>query len=106
MPKFMLIASYTHEGTKGLAKEGAIARRAAFAKAVEGLGGKVDAAYFAFGEADIFSVLDLPDAAAAAALSVNMNKTGAITSRTILLLTPEEMEAALKKTVQYRAPGT
>jgi uncharacterized protein with GYD domain len=106
MPKFMLVASYTHEGAQGLAKEGGTARRAAFAKAVEGLGGKLDAAYFAFGEADVFAVLDLPDAAAAAALSVNMNQTGAITARTILLMTPEEMDAALKKTVQYRAPGT
>ena len=105
MPKFMLVASYTHEGAKGLAKEGAIARRAAFAKAVEGLGGKLDAAYYAFGEHDIFAVLDLPDTAAATALSVNMNKTGAITARTILLITPEEMEAALKKSVEYRAPG-
>ena len=105
MSKFMLVANYTHEGTKGLAKEGATARRAAFAKAVEGLGGKVDAAYFAFGEDDVFAVVDLPDAASAAALSVSMNQTGVITARTILLMTPEEMDAALKKTVQYRAPG-
>lgn len=105
MPKFMLVASYTHEGSKGLAKEGGTARRAAFAKAVEGLGGKLDAAYFAFGEADVFAVLDLPDTAAAAALSVNMNQTGRITARTILLMTPEEMDVAVKKTVQYRAPG-
>jgi uncharacterized protein with GYD domain len=105
MPKFMLVANYTHEGAKGLAKEGATARRAAFATAVEGLGGKVDAAYFAFGEDDVFAVVDLPDAASAAALSVSMNQTGVITARTILLMTPEEMDAALKKTVQYRAPG-
>lgn len=105
MPKFMLVVNYTHEGTKALAKEGATARRAAFAKAVEGLGGKVEAAYFAFGADDIFTVVDLPDAASAAALSVSMNKTGVITTRTILLMTTEEMDAALKKTVQYRAPG-
>jgi uncharacterized protein with GYD domain len=102
----MLVASYTNEGAKGFAKEGAIARRAAFAKAVEGLGGKLDAAYYAFGEDDIFAILDLPDSAAAAALSVNMNQTGAIKARTILLMTPEEMDAALRKPVQYRAPGT
>ena len=106
MPKFMLVANYTHEGAKGLAKEGATARSAAFAKTVEGLGGKLDAAYFAFGQDDVFAVIDLPDAATAAALSVNMNQTGRITARTILLMTPEEMDAALKKTVQYRAPGT
>ena len=106
MPKFMLVANYTHEGAKGLAKEGATARSAAFAKTVEGLGGKLDAAYFAFGQDDVFAVIDLPDAAAAAALSVNMNQTGRITARTILLMTSEEMDAALKKTVQYRAPGT
>jgi uncharacterized protein with GYD domain len=106
MPKFMLIASYTHEGTKGLAKEGGTARRAAAAKAVESVGGKLDAFYFAFGEDDVFAVFDVPDAAAAAALSVSVGQTGAVTGRTILLMTPEEMDAALKKTVQYRAPGT
>ena len=106
MPKFMLVASYTHEGAKGLVKEGATARRSAFAKAVEGLGGKLDAAYFAFGQDDVFAVIDLPDAAAAAALSVNMNQTGRITARTILLMTPEEMDAALKKTssIERRGP--
>jgi hypothetical protein len=57
----------------------------------------------AIGQDDVFAVIDLPDAAAAAALSVNMNQTGRITARTILLMTPEEMDAALKKTVQYRA---
>jgi uncharacterized protein with GYD domain len=89
-----------------LAKEGGTARRAAAAKAVESVGGKLESLYFAFGEHDVFTVFDVPDAAAAAALSVSVSQTGAVTGRTVLLMTPEEMDAALKKTVQYRAPGT
>ncbi len=106
MPKFMFVGSYTHEGSKGLAKEGGTARRAAAAKAAESVGGKLEALYFAFGADDFYAVFDLPDTAAAAAISVKASGTGALTGRTIPLITPEEMDAALKKTVQYRAPGT
>jgi uncharacterized protein with GYD domain len=105
MPKFMVVGSYTHEGAKGLAKEGATARRAAIAEAAESVGGKVEAVYFAFGSDDFYVVLDLPDSAAAAAISVKANQTGTVTSRTVLLMTPEEMDAALKRNVRFRPPG-
>jgi uncharacterized protein with GYD domain len=106
MPKFMFVGSYTHQGAKGLAKEGGTARRAAVAKAAESVGGKLDALYFGFGADDFYVLLDLPDSAAATAISVNANQTGTVTGRTISLVTPEEMDAALKMHVQYRAPGT
>ena len=50
-------------------------------------------------------MLDLPDAAAATAISVAANLSGAVMSKTVVLMTPEEIDAALKKHVQYRAPG-
>jgi uncharacterized protein with GYD domain len=106
MPKFMFTGSYTQEGAKGLAKEGGTARREAVAKMAESVGGKLDAVYFAFGADDFYVILDLPDTAAAAAISVKASQTGALTGRTIVLMTPEEMDAALKTTVRYRAPGT
>src|SRR5215472_15551625 len=105
MPKFMVIGSYKHEGAKGLAKEGGTARRASIAEAVESVGGKVEAVYFAFGADDFFIVLDLPDSAAMAAIALAAHQTGTVTSRAILLMTPEEMDAALKKNVRFRPPG-
>jgi hypothetical protein len=41
----------------------------------------------------------------AAALSLAVNESGLIASRTIVLLTPEEMDRAGKKKVHFRAPG-
>ena len=61
--------------------------------------------YFAFGENDFFIVIDVPDSAAAAAIAVTAKASGAVTSKMVLLMTPEEVDAALKKHVQFRAPG-
>jgi uncharacterized protein with GYD domain len=105
MPKFMVVGTYTHEGARGLAKDGGTGRRAAIAEAVESVGGKVEAVYFAFGADDFFIVLDLPDSEAMAAIALTAHQTGMVTSRAILLMTPEEMDAALKKTVRFRPPG-
>ena len=90
---------------KGVIKEGGSKRREAAAAAIHGLGGKIEAFYFAFGEPDAVLIADLPDNAAAAAASMAINSSGAVTVKTVVLLTPEEMDAAAKKTVNYRAPG-
>jgi uncharacterized protein with GYD domain len=105
VPKFMIKASYNTEGAKGLMKEGGTARRAAVQKLVEGLGGKVEAFYFAYGEADAYIITDMPDAATGIAISLTVNASGAVRLSTIPLITPEELDAASKKTVNYRAPG-
>ena len=62
MAKYLLEARYTVEGAKGVAKEGGTGRRAAITKMVEGLGGKLEALYYAFGDVDVYVILDLPDA--------------------------------------------
>jgi uncharacterized protein with GYD domain len=105
MAKFMVKASYTAEGARGLAKEGGTRRRAAVQKLVEGLGGKVEAFYFAYGEHDVYVVTELPDAAACLALSLAVNSSGAVRLSTTPLITAEEMDAACKKAVAYKAPG-
>jgi uncharacterized protein with GYD domain len=105
MPKFLIKASYTTEGAKGLIKEGGSARRAAVQKIIEGLGGKVEAFYFAYGEDDALVIVDLPDAASGLALSLAVNASGAVRVSTTPLITVEEMDAASKKSVAYRAPG-
>jgi uncharacterized protein with GYD domain len=105
MPKFMIKASYTAEGARGLLKEGGTARRATVQKLIEGLGGKVEAFYFAYGEDDAYVITDVPDVASGLAVSLAVNASGAVRLSTIPLITPEEIDAAGKKAVQYRAPG-
>jgi uncharacterized protein with GYD domain len=105
MPKFLWQASYTAQGVQGLQKEGATARRAAVQRLTEQAGGKLEAFYFAIGESDAYVIADLPDIATAVAVSVAVNAAGTVKLRTVRLLTPEEMDGALKKTVDYRPPG-
>ncbi len=105
MPKMLIKACYSPEGAKGVLKEGGTARRAVVQKAVEGLGGKVEAFYFAYGEADAFVIVDMPDAAAGLALSLTVNGTGAVRLSTTPLITPEEIDQASKKKPKYKAPG-
>jgi uncharacterized protein with GYD domain len=105
MPKFLIKASYNADGARGLMKEGGSARRAVVEKLVQGLGGKVEAFYFAYGEDDAYVILDVPDATAGLALSLAVNASGAVRIATIPLITPEEIDAASKKAVAYRAPG-
>ncbi|MEW5978113.1 MAG: GYD domain-containing protein [Acidobacteriota bacterium] len=105
MPKYLLHGSYSTEGTKGLLKEGGSSRRAAVEQVAKGVGGKLEAFYYAFGESDFFVIVDLPDQASAAAVSLTVNASGAVNLKTAVLMTPEEIDAATKKTVGYRAPG-
>ena len=105
MPKYLFEASYTPEGTKGILKEGASGRRAAVEKAIAGLGGKLEAFYFAFGSSDAYVIADLPDNATAAAMALAVAQSGLASTKTVVLLTVEEADAATKKTVAYRGPG-
>jgi len=105
MPKYLFEASYTPEGTKGILKEGASGRRAAVDKAIAGLGGKLEAFYFAFGSNDAYVIADLPDNATAAAMALAVGQSGLASTKTVVLLTMEEADAATKKTVAYRGPG-
>jgi uncharacterized protein with GYD domain len=105
MPKYMFQAHYTVEGAKAMAKEGGSSRRAAIAKATEAAGGKLEGFYYAFGGVDVYSIADLPDNVTAAAFALAVTQGGAATTNTVVLLTPEEMDKATKKTVTYRAPG-
>ena len=105
MPKYLLQASYTAEGAKGLLKDGGSKRRAAAKTLVESLGGKIDCFYFAFGKSDVFAVVDLPDAVSAAAASLTIGASGAVAGRVTVLLTPEEIDQAAKKSTKYTPPG-
>jgi uncharacterized protein with GYD domain len=105
MPKYLVQASYTSEGVKGLHKEGGSSRRAAIEKLLGSLGGKLEAFYFAFGDTDVYLIVDLPDHVSAAAVGLVTNASGTVNVKTTVLLTPEEIDAAAKKTPIYRAAG-
>jgi uncharacterized protein with GYD domain len=105
MSKFMLKASYNPDGVRGLIKEGGSKRRAVVQKMIEGMGGKLEAFYYAWGADDVFIIADLPDEKAGIALSLTVNASGAVRLTTIPLITPEEIDAAGKKTLKYKAPG-
>jgi uncharacterized protein with GYD domain len=105
MAKFLFEANYTPEGAKGIIKDGGSARRAAIEKAVTGLGGRLEAFYFAFGGVDAFVIVDLPDNVTAAAMGLAVGQSGLASTKTVVLLTPEEVDAATKKSVPYRGPG-
>lgn len=105
MPQFLLQASYTAEGHKGLVKDKASGRKAAVSRTVEKLGGKLEAMYFCFGESDVVMIANMPDAISAAALCSAAASSGMSQTKTTLLLTVDETDAALSKTVEYRGPG-
>ncbi len=105
MPKYLVQASYTSEGARGLLKDGGTKRRESLEAMMKPLGGKIEAFYFAFGKTDVFVIIEGSDNVTAAAVSLAVNASGAVTSTTTPLLTPEEMDQAARKTVSYRAPG-
>jgi uncharacterized protein with GYD domain len=105
MAKFLIKASYTSEGARGLVKDGGSGRRAAVTQMIEKVGGKVDAFYFAYGDADVYVLIDVPNTATGLALSMAVNASGAVRLTTIPLITPEEVDAASKIAVGYRSPG-
>ena len=105
MPKYLMEARFTAEGLKGLQRDGGTARREVVRRAVESLGGTLESFHFAFGDIDTYTVADLPDNESAAALSVAVASSGALTSRIVVLLTPEAFDTVVQRSVAYTAPG-
>ena len=105
MPKYLFEVSYTPAGSAGVLKDGGNRRRAAAEKLFQSLGGTIECMYFAFGAVDVVAIVDLPDHAAAAAASLAAASSGAMTGRTTVLLTPEEIDDAASRGVTYTPPG-
>ena len=106
MPKYLIEASYTVEGVRGVKNAGGTSRRDAVAKVAESVGGQMESFYFAFGDHDVYTVVDLPDNESAATVALTVNAAGGASVRTVVLLTPEEVDAAAKRSVDYRPPGS
>ena len=106
MAKYLITASYSADGLKGLRKDKASGRREAVRQACESMGGRLESFYYAFGEDDVVVIADLPDNVAASALSLAASATGLVRTKTTALLTVEETDKALAATVAFRAAGT
>jgi uncharacterized protein with GYD domain len=106
MPKYLIRAKYTPPvGVQGLLEEGGGGRREAVIKLCESLGGKLESFYYAFGETDVFTVVELPSNAAAAAASLIVGSSGEVQTTVTTLLSPEEIDEARRMTPNYRPPG-
>lgn len=105
MAKYLFHGSYTVEGLKGLLREGGSKRRDAAEQVIGSVGGTVEAYYFAFGDNDFYLIADLPDNVSTVVSSLVVNASGAVNVKTVVLLTPEEVDQAVKMSADYRPPG-
>src|ERR1700730_11071310 len=105
MSKFMIVASYTAAGLKGLQKDKAAGREAAVSRALESVGGKLEAMYYALGDHDVVVIADLPNIISVAGLALVVSAAGFARTQTTALLTVEEMDQAMKIRAEYRPPG-
>lgn len=105
MAKYMFRTSYTKAGLEGLLREGGTGRREALEQTIEGMGGSLEGFYYAFGDDDLLMIAELPDDAAATAVSLNIGAAGALDVAVTVLISPETVDEAIKKNVSYRIPG-
>ena len=105
MPKYLIAANYTKQGLDGLRSAGGQSRIDAIRSMTDGMGGSLESFYFAFGDADAYVTVDLPDDETAAAIALTVGGSGAATVRTTKLLTAAQVDAAIGKNVGYRPPG-
>ena len=106
MPKYLIEASYTNEGVKGLQSAGGSSRVEAVTAALESVGGSLESFHFGFGDHDAYVIADAARQRGAAAVAIAVNASGGAVVKTTVLLTPEEVDAAAQRSVGYRAPGS
>jgi uncharacterized protein with GYD domain len=104
--KYLVIASYSSEGIRGVLAKGGNARKTAVEDAVAQLGGSLECFYFGFGADDAYVIVDLPDNVAAAALGLQVGASGMASARTVVLLSPDEVDRAGQAPSVYRPPGS
>ena len=106
MPKYMIEANYTADGLKGVLAKGGSRRRDVVQSMAAEMGGSLESFYFAFGDSDAFVVLDMPDNISVAAAAMTVSASGAVSAKTTVLLSPEDVDEAAKKSVNYVPPGS
>jgi uncharacterized protein with GYD domain len=105
MGKYLFHGSYSTEGLRGIIKEGGSARTMVVETLAKSVGGSLESFHFAFGDDSYYIICDLPNDEAAAAVSLTVTASGAVSNTTEKLLTPAQVDAAVKLSPKYRAPG-
>jgi uncharacterized protein with GYD domain len=106
MAYFLVQASYGAPAVGAMVKNPQD-RAAAMRPLIEKLGGKLHGMWLCFGEYDVVAIAEMPDAVTAAAFSMAIGSSGAMSAyRTTPLLTMNEAVEAMKKagSVGYQAP--
>jgi uncharacterized protein with GYD domain len=106
VPKYLIEASYGSEGVRGVAQKGGSARSEIIEQLIASMGGKMESFHFAFGDADVYVIAELPSDEAVVALALAINQSSATKIRTVVLLTPEQVDAAAKMVPEYQPPGS
>lgn len=97
MPRYLYEVAYTPEAWAELVKKPQD-RIEAIRPAVRKLGGKIESAYFAFGDYDIVAIANMPDNVSAAAFSLAVSAGGSVKSiRTTPLMTIREGMRAMRQ---------
>jgi uncharacterized protein with GYD domain len=104
MPKYLVQGSYSDQGLRGLLKEGGSKRRAMVEQLAKEMGGKLEAFYYAFGSDDFVIICDLPSNIDMAATAIVAQASGMVKSRVTVLITPEDVDQAVQKKVDFRPP--
>jgi uncharacterized protein with GYD domain len=109
VPKYLFTGTLTDSGLKGILKEGGTSRWKAVGQLAKSLGGTLESYYYAFGDPDLYVVMDLPDNVSAAAGSLIANAAGTTHIQVTVLIPLEEVDQATdlakKVTGEYRPPG-
>ena len=106
MPKYLIQGYYTEKGLKVLLKEGGSKRKEAVMQAIKSMGGTLETFYFAFGDHDILAIIDIPDNVSATAFSLVVNSSGIAKIKTTVLTTPEDIDHAVEKNIDYHPHWT
>jgi uncharacterized protein with GYD domain len=105
MRKYLFHGKYTPEGYKGLLREGGSVRIDVAKQTLGSVGGSLEAFYYSCDEEDFYIIVNLPDYISATAVTLAGNASGTFTIRATELLTPEQMDEAVRKKVDFRPPG-
>lgn len=105
MPKYLVQASYTTEGLKGLLKDSGSSRKTHIDQLIKNMGGALESFHYTFGDKDVCAIVEMPDHASMTALSLAIGATGMVQIKTTVLLSPEDIDTAVKMSVAYRPPG-
>ena len=96
MPYYLFTGRYSTDAIKAMVAKPQD-REAAARKLIEGIGGKLHHLFFAFGDEDVYALIEAPDDRAMAAGAMVVGASGSMSGgKTIKLMTAQEAMEAMK----------